>query len=80
VVTAGYQRGLYPGGILIGVVAHVAPAQGALSKIISVQPVVDFSSLEFVTVVTGTKPISNQPGGPSPGASASPSAKASSGG
>ena len=80
VVTAGYQRGLYPGGILIGIVAHVAPAQGALSKIISVQPVVDFSSLEFVTVVTGTKPISNPPGGPSPGASASPSAKASSGG
>jgi rod shape-determining protein MreC len=80
VVTAGYQGGLYPGGILIGVVAHVAPAQGALSKIISVQPVVDFSSLEFVTVVTGTKPISNPSSGPSPGASSSPSSKASSGG
>src|SRR5206468_2024144 len=68
VVTAGYRGGLYPGGILIGVVAHVAPAQGALSKTISIQPVVDFSSLEFVTVVTGTKPISNPQGGPSPGA------------
>jgi rod shape-determining protein MreC len=80
VVTAGYQGGLYPGGILIGVVAHVAPAQGALSKAIAIQPVVDFSSLEFVTVVTGTKPISNPPHSPSPGASGGASAKASSGG
>jgi rod shape-determining protein MreC len=80
VVTAGYRGGLYPGGILIGVVSHVAPAQGALSKVVSVQPVVDFSSLEFVTVVTGTKPISNPSATPSPGASSSPSPKASSGG
>jgi cell shape-determining protein MreC len=62
------------------VVSHVAPAQGALSKVVSVQPVVDFSSLEFVTVVTGTKPISNPSATPSPGASSSPSPKASSGG
>jgi rod shape-determining protein MreC len=77
VVTAGYQSGLYPGGILIGIVSHVAPAQGALSKIISIQPVVDFSSLQFVRVVTGTRPVSNPSTSPSPGASASPSTKAS---
>lgn len=80
VVTAGYQGGLYPPGILIGVVSHVAPAQGALSKIISIRPVVDFSSLQFVMVVTGTRPVSTPSTSPSPGASASPSSKASAGG
>jgi rod shape-determining protein MreC len=73
VVTAGYQSGLYPGGILIGIVSHVAPAQGALDKVIALRPVVDFSSLQFVEVVTGTKPVS----GPKPGASGSPSPGAS---
>jgi rod shape-determining protein MreC len=80
VVTAGYQGGLYPPGILIGIVSHVAPAQGALSKVISVRPVVDFSSLQFVMVVTGTKPVSNPGASPSPGGSSSPSPKASPGG
>ena len=70
-VTAGYQSGLYPGGILIGIVSHVAPAQGALAKVIALRPVVDFSSLQFVEVVTGTKPVS----GPSRAASCQPVAR-----
>jgi rod shape-determining protein MreC len=75
VITAGYQSGLYPGGILIGIVSHVAPAEGALSKVISLRPVVDFSALQFVEVVTGTRPVR----APSPGASASPSSSPSGG-
>ena len=77
VVTAGYQSGLYPGGILIGIVSHVAPAEGALSKVVSLRPVVDFSALQFVEVVTGTRPVRAPPPGasssPSPGSSPSPS-------
>jgi rod shape-determining protein MreC len=73
VITAGYQSGLYPGGILIGIVSHVAPAEGGLAKVISLRPVVDFSALQFVQVVTGTRPVR----APSPGASASPSSSPS---
>lgn len=53
VVTSGYQNGLYPSGILIGFVSHLYSQQGSLSKVIQVRPAVDFSSLEFVLVVTG---------------------------
>jgi len=61
-------------------VSHVAPAEGTLSKLVSIAPVVDFSSLQFVMVVTGTRPIP-PPVSPSPGASssASPSPGASGG-
>jgi rod shape-determining protein MreC len=69
IVTAGYQGGLYPAGILIGVVSHVSPAEGALAKVVSIRPVVDFSSLQFVMVVTGTKPVSTPSSEPSSGAS-----------
>jgi rod shape-determining protein MreC len=72
VVTAGYQGALYPPGILIGVVSHVAPAEGSLVKNVSIAPLVDFSSLQFVMVVTGTRPVRTA-ASPSPGASASPS-------
>ena len=82
VVTAGFRGGLYPAGILIGLVSHVAPAEGSLSKVVSIAPVVDFSSLQFVMVVTGTRPIT-APSSPSPGtspsASTSPSPGASGG-
>src|SRR6266581_2813882 len=52
VVTSGYQGGLYPPGIPIGIVSHVYSQQGGLSKIIQVRPAVDFSALEFVLVIT----------------------------
>jgi rod shape-determining protein MreC len=54
VVTAGYQRGLYPANLPIGVVSHVFTAPGSLAKTVSVRPAVDFSALEFVLVVTGS--------------------------
>lgn len=52
VVTSGYQGGLYPSGIVIGVVSHVYQPPGSLTKLIDVRPAVDFSSLQFVLVVT----------------------------
>jgi len=79
VVTAGFKGGLYPAGIILGLVSHVAPAEGSLSKVVSIAPVVDFSSLQFVLVVTGTRPVPPPPS-PSPSASASPSAATSPGG
>ena len=56
VETAGYrlaggQGGLYPRGILVGTVSHVVPQPGALQQFVTVQPAVDFSSLDFVLVV-----------------------------
>jgi rod shape-determining protein MreC len=58
VVTSGYRvsegGNLYPPGILIGYVTHAYQEPGGLEKLIAVRPAVDFSSLEFVLVVTGT--------------------------
>src|SRR5439155_25241594 len=51
VVTSGYQGGLYPPEIVIGVVSHVYLQPGTLTKLIAVRPSVDFSSLQFVFVV-----------------------------
>ncbi len=54
VVTSGYQGGLYPPGIVIGSVSHVYTDPASLSKRIQVRPAVDFSSLEFVLVLTSS--------------------------
>ncbi len=51
VETAGYQGGLYPPGIPIGVVSRVVENPAALEKLVLVRPAVDFSTLEFVLVV-----------------------------
>ena len=51
VVTAGYQGGLYPPGILVGSVSRVRERPGGLTKEIDVRPAVDFSALQFVLVV-----------------------------
>jgi rod shape-determining protein MreC len=53
VVTSGYQRGLYPPEIPIGRVSHVFSRPGSLTTTIEISPAVNFSSLEFVLVVTG---------------------------
>ncbi len=47
---AGHQ-GLYPSGLLIGQVSKVYESDNALSDQVSVSPVVDFASLEFVLVL-----------------------------
>jgi rod shape-determining protein MreC len=51
VVTAGYEGGLYPPGIPIGVVSRLVPDPTALDRYVRVRPYVDFSSLDFVAVV-----------------------------
>jgi rod shape-determining protein MreC len=55
VVTSGYQGGLYPPEILIGFVSSEYTRPGSLTKSILVRPAVDFSSLEFVDVITGKR-------------------------
>jgi rod shape-determining protein MreC len=57
VVTSGFQGGLYPPRILIGVVSHVYSQPGSLDKLVAIRPAVDFSSLVFVLVVTGHQPV-----------------------
>ena len=52
VVTAGYQGGLYPPGILVGFVSQVRDRPGGLTREITVRPAVDFSALQFVLVLT----------------------------
>ncbi len=58
VETSGYvvrprrERGVYPPNIPIGYVSHVAESAVGLTKSIEVRPAVDFSSLEFVLVLT----------------------------
>lgn len=59
VVTAGYQNGLYPRNLAVGVVSHVFSPRGSLVKTVSVRPAVDFSALEFVLVITGPTGISD---------------------
>ncbi|HYT77760.1 MAG TPA: rod shape-determining protein MreC [Actinomycetota bacterium] len=53
VVTSGYQSGLYPPEIPIGLVSHVFSRPGSLTTTIELTPTVDFSALEFVLVVNG---------------------------
>lgn len=53
VVTSGYDRGLYPAGLPIGTVIEAPPARSNLSRVVTVRPFVDFSSLDFVFPVLG---------------------------
>ncbi|HEX9774717.1 MAG TPA: rod shape-determining protein MreC [Actinomycetota bacterium] len=55
VVTSGYDRGLYPSGIVIGTVTDAPPAGSNLSRVVTVEPVVDFSRLDYVLLVVGEK-------------------------
>jgi rod shape-determining protein MreC len=66
VVTSGYQGGLYPPEIIVGVVSHIYQQQGGLTKVIDVSPSVDFSSLESVLVVTGHVKATTKKGPPLP--------------
>ena len=50
-----YRGGRYPPGILIGFVSSEYTRPGSLTKSILVRPAVDFSSLEFVDVITGKR-------------------------
>ena len=53
VVTSGYSGGVYPAGIPIGTVVRLEPRGGALSRRVWLRPYVDFTSLDYLLVVTG---------------------------
>ncbi|MFA5891251.1 MAG: rod shape-determining protein MreC [Actinomycetota bacterium] len=56
IVTSGYDGGLYPSGLPIGAVVDAPPTGSNLTRLVSVQPFVDFSSLDYVLLVTGERP------------------------
>ena len=68
VVTSGYDRGLYPPGIPIGTVVSAPPVQSNLSRVVAIQPYVDFSSLDYVLLIIGQTATSS----PSPSGTAAP--------
>ena len=53
VVTSGYDRGLYPPGIPLGTVVDAPDAGTGLTRVVRVEPTVDFSSLDYVLLVVG---------------------------
>jgi rod shape-determining protein MreC len=64
VETSGFDEGsIYPPGILIGYVSASSAQAGSLHQTINVRPAVDFSSLEFVLVVTNSMRPSPSPSG-----------------
>jgi rod shape-determining protein MreC len=67
VLTSGLG-GNYPGNILIGQVSGVQRRDYDLFQTASVQPVVDFSKLDIVLVITNFNPVDITPLLPTPGA------------
>lgn len=57
VVTSGYDRALYPTGIPIGTVVDTTNVGTGLARVVSVRPFVDFSSLDHVLLVIGTRRV-----------------------
>jgi rod shape-determining protein MreC len=55
VVTSGYSGGVYPAGIPVGTVVRIEPPGGALNRRVWVRPFVDFTSLDYLLVVTGQR-------------------------
>ena len=53
VVTSGYQGGVYPAGIPIGTIARIESKGEQLTRRAWVRPFVDFTSLDYLLVVTG---------------------------
>jgi len=52
VLTSGYDGGVFPPGLPLGTVVDAPPPHSALSRVVTVQPFVDFSSLDYVLLVT----------------------------
>lgn len=78
VETSGYQieeglEGLFPSAILIGVVDRVEPDESGLTLTVLVRPNVDFSRLDYVSVVTGTAGVPSSDTTPEPSPQATPS-------
>ncbi len=60
ILTSGLG-GNYPSNVLVGQIASVRKQETALFQSASVQPVVDFTSLRAVLVVTSFKPVDLSP-------------------
>jgi rod shape-determining protein MreC len=67
VLTSGLG-GNYPGNILIGQITSVHRRETELFQQATVQPVVDFSKLEIVLLITNFRPVDIEPLIPTPGA------------
>jgi len=63
IVTSGYDRGLFPPGIPVGTVVSAPPAQSNLSRVVQIQPFVDFSSLDYVLLIVGQTAAAPSPTG-----------------
>jgi rod shape-determining protein MreC len=61
VVLSSGLGGLYPSNLMIGQVISVHQKQNDLFQTASVQPVVDFSALKIVLVITNFKPVDISP-------------------
>lgn len=57
IVTAGYDDGIFPPNIPIGTIEVVESQEAALEQKISVEPYVDFTTLDFVQVIIETGKI-----------------------
>jgi rod shape-determining protein MreC len=57
VVTSGYQGGVYPAGIPIGTISRIEPKGSSLTRRAWVRPFVDFTSLDYLLVVTGQQKV-----------------------
>ena len=55
IVTSGYQGGVYPPGIPIGTLARIEKKGATLSRRAWVRPFVDFTALDYLLVVTGSR-------------------------
>lgn len=62
VVTAGFDDGIFPPGIIIGNVEEVSGASSELEKDITIEPAVDFNALDYVTILLGSGPNLDEPG------------------
>ncbi|HEX2178550.1 MAG TPA: rod shape-determining protein MreC, partial [Actinomycetota bacterium] len=60
VVTSGYDKGIYPGGIPIGRVTEVVKTPDGLSKSARVEPVVGFTALDTMLVLLDTGPVDGE--------------------
>lgn len=60
VITAGYDGGIFPAGIPIGIVSNVDGDVRALERIIQVDPFVDFTAVDFVQVILASRDSSRR--------------------
>src|SRR5919109_1156325 len=56
VITSGYDGGIFPSGIPIGVVAEVSPEDAGFERDVRVEAAADFPALDYVTVLLETGP------------------------